>query len=157
MAVIPFPVAKHPLAAEGRRGRPRPHRDRHGRLSVDEIDALTTRDFVGCIQVDAENGTAVMHRDDEDRLVQYLAFHGMRLPRAVKAAHVLEVCNDLRWSFGDAVRCAARGERDMGAEFPLLNAQKLAYVRAMGHQEPDTVRDMARVVFKSPVYELFLF
>ncbi|MGE0349061.1 hypothetical protein [Hydrogenophaga sp.] len=135
----------------------RPYRDHHDRLSIEEIEALTTRDFFDCILVDAENGTAVMQRDDESQLVQYLTFHGLRLPRAVKAAQVLDLCNDLRWSFGEAVRCAVRGERDIGVAFPLLNAEKLAYVRAMGRQEPDAVRDMARVVFKAPAYGVFLF
>ncbi len=124
---------------------------------MDDLDALTATDFFHRIQADADNGTAVMQANDEALLAQYLAFHGMRLPRAVKAAQVLDVCNDLRWSFGEAVRCAARGERDVATAFPLLNAERLAYVRAMGRQDTAAVRDMARVVFKAPAVEMFLY
>ena len=156
MAVIPFPSVKPAVVTPFGRGA-RPAQEAAIRLSIDELETLTTTDFFNRIQADAENGTAVMQADDESLLAKYLAFHGMRLPRAVNAAHVLEVCNDLRWSFGEAVRCVARGERDVALAFPLLNAERLAYVRAMGRQETATVRDMARVVFKAPAVEMFLY
>ena len=156
MAVIPFPSVKPAAAAPSGRVA-RPAKEAAARLSIDELDALTTTDFFNRIQADAENGTAVMQADDESLLAKYLSFHGMRLPRAVKAAQVLEVCNDLRWSFGEAVRCAAHGERDVAVAFPLLNAERLAYVRAMGQQDTSAVRDLARMVFKAPAVEMFLY
>lgn len=128
-----------------------------GRLSADEVDALTTLDFFTRIQVDAENGTAVMPHDEEARLVRYLEFHGLRLPRPVKADQVLELCNDLRWSFGPAVRRAAQGEPDIASAFPGLNSEKIDYVRAVASQEQLRARDMARQVFKDQASRLFLY
>ncbi|MDO9436372.1 hypothetical protein [Hydrogenophaga sp.] len=157
MAVIPFPSVKQAAEAKALRSGARPHQAVHTHLGIEDLEALTTRDFFSRIQADAENGTAVMRAEDESLLAQYLAFHGMRLPRAVKAAQVLDVCNDLRWSFGEAVRCAARGERDVAVAFPLLNAERLAYVRAMGRQDTAAVRDLARVVFKAPAVDMFLY
>jgi hypothetical protein len=158
MAVIPFPIANpRRLAAGTPHHGAAPMQSPFGRLSVDEVEALTTLDFFTRIQVDAENGTAVMPHDEEARLVRYLEFHGLRLPRPVKANQVLELCNDLRWSFGPAVRRAAQGEFDIANEFPGLNAKKIEYVRAVAGQEQVKARDMARQVFKDPASRLFLY
>lgn len=158
MAVIPFPITnpRH-VAAGGPRHGVDQIQSSLSRLSADEVDALTTLDFFERIHVDAENGTAVMQQDDEAKLVQYLEFHGLRLPRAVKAAQVLELCNDLRWSFGQAVRRAAQGELDIASEFPGLNTEKIEYVRAVASQEQIKVRDMAHHVFKDRANLLFLY
>lgn len=151
MPVIPFPLThtRHSAAAI-----PDPLA---GRLAIDELDALTQVDFYACTGVHAENGTLLIDPDDEARLVQYLEFHGLRLPRAVEAKQVLELCNDLRWSYGEAVRCAARGEADIAARFPRLNAEKLDYVRAVAGQERRAARDFARKLFASRGGEVFLY
>lgn len=151
MPVIPFPLThfRHSAAAT-----PDPLA---GRLAIDELDALTLIDFYACTGVHAENGTLLIEPDDEARLVQYLEFHGLRLPRAVEAKPVLELCNDLRWSYGEAVRCAARGEAGIAMRFPGLNAEKLDYVRAVADQDRGTARDRARALFGQRVGEVFLY
>lgn len=149
MSVIPFPftharrsAATDPLG---------------GRLGIGEVDALTQLDFYACTGIHAEHGTLLIEPDDEARLVQYLEFHGLRLPRAVEAKPVLELCNDLRWSYGEAVRCAARGEADIAARFPGLNAEKLDYVRAVASQERGMARDIARSLFGQRAGDVFLY
>ncbi len=128
-----------------------------GRLGIDEVDALTQLDFYVCTGVHAEHATLLIEPDDEARLLQYLEFHGLRLPRAVNAKQVLELCNDLRWSYGEAVRWAARGDADIAVQFPGLNAEKLDYVRAVAGQERRAARDIARKLFGSRVGEVFLY
>lgn len=149
MPVIPFPLSH---ARRSATTDPLP-----GRLAIDELDALTQIDFYACTGIHAENGTLLIEPDDEARLVQYLEFHGLRLPRAVEAKQVLELCNDLRWSYGEAVRCAARGDADIAARFPRLNAEKLDYVRAVAGQERGAARDCARQLFGGRAGEVFLY
>lgn len=151
MPVIPFPLthSRHSTA---------PTADPVvARLAIDELEALTQIDFYACTGIHAENGTLRIEPDDEARLVQYLEFHGLRLPRAVDARQVLELCNDLRWSYGEAVRCAARGDADIAVRFPRLNAGKLDYVRAVAGQEREAARDCARKLFVSRGGEVFLY
>jgi hypothetical protein len=151
MSVIPFPLTnpRHIVPIEAPAEWP-------ARLSPDEVEALTQLDFYVCSGVHAENGTLVINAEDEDRLARYLAFHGLRLPRAVDARQVLELCNDLRWSYGEAVRCAARGETDLAARFPGLSAEKLSFVRAIADQQTEAARDMARKLFGGRGGEVFL-
>lgn len=153
MAVIPFPQAKPRhvglQAPSAKVSLPR-------RLSAVELQALMAQDFSACIQADAENGTVVAREEDEARLVQYLELFGLRLPRAVKATQVLELCNDLRWTFGQAVLLAAQGGSDIRTECPGLNADKRAYASAVASQEHSRTRELARQIFKDPASVIFL-
>jgi len=115
-----------------------------------------TQDFCECIQADAENGTVVVQDDDEARLVQYLGLFGLRLPSAVKATQVLELCNDLRWTFGQAVLLAAQGRSDIKSECPGLNAEKMAYASAVASQDHSKTRELARQILKDRVSAIFL-
>lgn len=152
MSVIPFPLthSRHSAPSEPLPGLP-------VRLRPDEVEALTQLDFYACARTDPEDGTLLIEPEDEVQLVRYLEFHGLRLPRAVEAKQVLELCNDLRWSYSEAVRCAARGEQDVAAHFPGLNAEKLDYVRAIASQERGEARDIARKLFGSRAGEVFLY
>lgn len=152
MSVIPFPLThpRHSVPAE-------PARDLPVRLRPDEVEALTQLDFYARARTHADNGTLDIDPEDEAQLIRYLEFHGLRLPRAVEAKQVLELCNDLRWSYGEAVRCAARGEADIAVRFPGLNAEKLQYVRAIASQERGEARDIARKLFTSRGGEVFLY
>lgn len=153
MAVIPFPQAKprhvgfH--APSAKVSFPR-------RLSAVELETLMAQDFSGCIQADPENGTVVIQQEDETRLVQYLELFGLRLPSAVKATQVLELCNDLRWTFGQAVLLAAQGGSDIKTECPGLNAEKMAYASAVASQEHGRTRELARQIFKDRASAIFL-
>lgn len=126
-------------------------------LTADDVESLTQQDFFDVIQADAENGTAVIHEDDEMRLVQYLEFHGLRLPSAVDANQLREMCNTLRWTYGQAVRLAVHGGIDLVREFPGLNADRIAYVHAVASQNHGAVREHARLVFKDRADQLFLY
>lgn len=126
-------------------------------LTPDDVESLTQQDFFDVIQAHAENGTAVIHEDDEMRLVQYLEFHGLRLPSAVDATQLREMCNTLRWTYGQAVRMAVHGGIDLVREFPGLNVDKIAYVQAVAAQQHGTVRDLARLVLKDNASQLFLY
>jgi hypothetical protein len=153
MAVIPFPQAKsrhvgfHAPSAKA---------SLPGRLSAVELAALMAQDFSACIQADAENGTVVIQAEDATRLSQYLELFGLRLPTAVKATQVLELCNDLRWTFGQAVLLAAQGGSDIQSECPGLNADKRAYARAVASQEHSKTRELARQMFKDRASAIFL-
>lgn len=124
---------------------------------AEAVDALTQQDFFRVIQADAESGTALIHEDDEMRLVQYLEFHGLRLPSAVDATQLRELCNTLRWTYGAAVRMAVRGHADLAREFPGLNAVRIAYAQAVAGQDHREVRDQARLVFKDRASAIFLY
>ena len=126
-------------------------------LTPDDVEALTQQDFFEVIQADAANGTALIHEDDEMRLVQYLEFHGMRLPSAVDANQLRELCNTLRWTYGQAIRMAVHGGTDLVREFPGLNADRIAYVHALASQNHGLVRDLARQVFKDRADLIFLY
>lgn len=126
-------------------------------LTPDDVELLTQQDFFEVIHADPANGTAVIHEDDEMRLVQYLEFHGLRLPSAVDANQLRELCNTLRWTFGQAVRLAVHGGIDLVREFPGLNAEKIAYVHAVASQDHALVRDKARLVFKDRASTIFLY
>lgn len=152
MPVIPFPLSHTRPSAPAERA-PEPP----GRLRPDEVDALTQLDFYDRARSHEDNGTLLIEPEDEAHLVRYLEFHGLRLPRAVAARQVLELCNDLRWSYGEAVRCAARGEADIAVHFPGLNAEKLDYVRAVASQERGMARDLARKLFAGRGGEVFLY
>lgn len=158
MAVIPFPSANARLLyRSGASASWRRSLATVRRLDIDELDALTHADFFPDVGVDAENGTLVMGEEERARLAQYLEFHGLRLPQAVSASLVLELCNNLRWSFGPAVRVAARGDEDIATRFPGLNADKLDYVRAVASQQRETARDVARQVFRGRNDFIFLY
>lgn len=152
MSVIPFPLThpRHSVPAE-------PAPEPPVRLRPDEVETLTQLDFYARARTHADNGTLDIDPEDEAQLARYLAFHGLRLPRAVEANKVLELCNDLRWSYGEAIRCAARGEADIAAQFPGLNAERLQYVRVVASQERSEARDIARRLFASPGGEVFLY
>lgn len=152
MPVIPFPLS-HPRPNAPTELSP----DTPVRLRPDEVEALTQLDFYDRARSHEDNGTLLIEPEDEAQLVRYLEFHGLRLPRAVEAKQVLELCNDLRWSYGEAVRFAARGETDLAAHFPRLNAEKLDYVRAVAGQERGAARDCARKLFVSRGGEVFLY
>lgn len=126
-------------------------------LTPDDVESLTQQDFFEVIHVHAQNGTAVIHEDDEMRLVQYLEFHGLRLPSAVDANQLRELCNALRWTYGQAVRMAVHGGTDLVREFPGLNADRIAYVHAVASQNHALVRDKARLVFKDRADAIFLY
>lgn len=126
-------------------------------LTADDVEALTQQDFFEVIHADAQNGTAVIHEDDEMRLVQYLELHGLRLPSAVDANQLRELCNTLRWTYGQAVRMAAHGGVDLVREFPGLNADRIAYVHAVASQNHAQVREAARQVFKDRDSAIFLY
>lgn len=152
MSVIPFPLSNPRHGAP-----PEPPPNLPVRLRPDEVEALTQLDFYDRAGTHEDNGTLLIEPEDEVQLVRYLEFHGLRLPRAVDARQVLELCNDLRWSYGEAVRFAARGEADIAAHFPGLNADKQDYVRAIASQETAAVRDLARKLFASRGGEVFLY
>lgn len=156
MAVIPFPSVnpRHLITDEllpPRRLSSPVH------LSVDDVHALTNEDFFHCIRTDADNGTAIVDDDAAPRLVQYLELHGMRLPSAVNAAQLKELCNDLRWTYGRAIRLAAQGRTDIAHECPGLSTAKIAYAVAVASQERGRARDLARQVFTDRASLVFLF
>jgi hypothetical protein len=156
MAVIPFPsVNPRHLTTNGLRAPRRPSPPVH--LSVDDVHALTNEDFFHCIQTDADNGTAIVDDDAAPRLVQYLDLHGLRLPSAVNAAQLKELCNDLRWTYGRAVRLAAQGRTDIAHECPGLTTAKIAYALAVASQERSRSRDLARQVFTDRASLVFLY
>lgn len=152
MPVIPFPLSnpRHSAPTELPPDPP-------VRLRPDEVEALTQLDFYHRARSHEDNGTLLIEAEDEAQLARYLEFHGLRLPRAVAAKQVLELCNDLRWSYGEAVRCAARGDTDIATHFPGLSAEKLDYVRAIASQERHRARDLARKLFASRGGEVFLY
>ena len=126
-------------------------------LDAEAVDALTYQDFFRVIQADAESGAAVISMEDEMRLVQYLEFHGLRLPNAVKADQLRELCNTLRWTFGHAVRLAVRNTSNLAKEVPGLNAERIAYARAVAGQDNREVRELARQVFKDRASQVFFY
>ncbi|MGE0097545.1 MAG: hypothetical protein AB7S86_04280 [Hydrogenophaga sp.] len=144
MAVIPFPLSStrlRPCAA----------------LDPEAVDALTHQDFFQVIQTDAESGAAVISQEDEARLVQYLEFHGLRLPSAVKADQLRELCNTLRWTYGPAVRLAARNGSALAKECPGLSADKIAYACTVAGQQHGLTREMARQVLKGRASLVFFY
>ncbi len=152
MSVIPFPLSNPRHSAPTELPPPPPVR-----LQPEEVAALTQLDFYHRARAHEDNGTLLIEPEDEAQLVRYLEFHGLRLPRAVAAKQVLELCNDLRWSYGEAVRCAARGDADLAARFPGFSAERLDYVRAIAQQERGMARDLARQLFAGRGGELFLY
>jgi len=127
-------------------------------LDAEAVDELTHQDFFLSIRVETEGGAAVIAPDDEFKLVQYLEFHGLRLPSAVDAEQLRELCNTLRWTYGHAVRLAVRnGGDDLAHKCPGLSAEKLAYARAVADQKPSLTRELARQVFKDRASQVFFY
>lgn len=169
MAVIPFPSSPRQPSADGASSASPSSpaslfAARHAAqqiapaLDAEEVDALTHQDFFLAIRVETEGGAAVIAPDDEFRLVQYLEFHGLRLPSAVDAEQLRELCNTLRWTFGHAVRLAMRNNGDdLAQKCPGLSAEKLAYARAVADQKPSVVRELARQVFKDRANLVFFY
>lgn len=157
MAVIPFHLSiQRQVAANVPSGSPGVLSRTLGRMGLEELEALTTFDFSICIQTDADNGTAIFNEWDEAKLVQYLKLHGLRLPSAVHAVQLLELCNDLRWAYGRVVRLAARGGDDLAVMCPGLSREKMEYVWAVGSQNLGAAREMARKVIRGRGKSIFL-
>lgn len=165
MAVIPFPSSPRQPSADHVSPPPSPFASRHGAqqqiapaLDAEAVDELTHQDFFLVIRVEADGGAAVIAPDDEFRLVQYLEFHGLRLPSAVDAEQLRELCNTLRWTYGHAVRLAVRnGGDELAQKCPGLSAEKLAYARAIADQKPSLARELARQVFKDRASLVFFY
>jgi len=151
MSVIPFPSRLSSSPASRPRALPRPT------LDAEAVDVLTQQDFFQIVETDAESGAALMAPEDELRLVQYLEFHGLRLPSAVDAEQLRELCNTLRWTYGHAVRLAVRNTEDLAKECPGLSAEKIAYARAVAEQDNREVRELARQVFKDRASLVFFY
>ena len=152
MSVIPFP--SRPSASPSSQ---RPRSWPYLTLDAEAVDALTQQDFFQIVKTDAESGAALIAPEDESRLVQYLEFHGLRLPSAVNAEQLRELCNTLRWTYGHAVRLAVRHSSDLARECPGLSAEKIAYARAVAEQDHREVRERARQVFKERASLVFLY
>lgn len=156
MSVIPFPSPPRPLSPDS--AFPRINSQLFTTLDAEAVDELTHQDFFLSIRVETEGGAAVIAPEDEFRLVQYLEFHGLRLPSAVDAEQLRELCNTLRWTFGHAVRLAMRNSgEDLVQKCPGLSAEKLAYARAVAAQKPSLVRELARQVFKDRASLVFFY
>lgn len=162
MSVIPFPSSPRQPSSDGVSSA---FAARHipqqvaPTLDAEAVDELTHQDFFLSIRVETDGGAAVISPDDEFRLVQYLEFHGLRLPSAVDAEQLRELCNTLRWTYGHAVRLAVRdsGEGDLARKCPGLSAEKLAYARAVADQKPSLARELARQVFKDKASQVFFY
>ena len=159
MSVIPFPSSPRSRLADGvPSSLSRPHTPLPATLDAEAVDALTHQDFFQAISVHPQSGAADIAPDDEFQLVQYLEFHGLRLPSAVNADQLRELCNTLRWTYGHAVRLAVRnGGDELAQKCPGLSAEKLAYARAIADQKPSLARELARQVFKDRASLVFFY
>lgn len=158
MSVIPFPSSPRSRLADGVPSAvSRPQTPLPATLDAEAVDALTHQDFFQAIGVHPQSGAADIAPDDEFQLVQYLEFHGLRLPSAVNADQLRELCNTLRWTYGHAVRLAVRNNGDLAKECPGLSADKIAYARAVATQDNAQVRELARQVFKDRASQVFFY
>ncbi|OSZ71446.1 hypothetical protein [Hydrogenophaga sp. IBVHS1] len=160
MSVIPFPSSpsrSRSADAASSQSSFRPNPPAYATLDAEAVDELTYQDFFLAIRVDTEGGPAVISPDDEFKLVQYLEFHGLRLPSAVAAEQLRELCNTLRWTYGHAVRLAVRDSSDLARKCAGLSADKIAYVCAVASQQPSLARELARGVFKDRASQVFFY
>ena len=158
MSVIPFPSSPRSRSADSASSSRINALQFTNALDAEAVDELTHQDFFLSIRVETEGGAAVISPDDEFKLVQYLEFHGLRLPSAVDAEQLRELCNTLRWTYGHAVRLAVRNEGDdLAQKCPGLSAEKLAYARAVADQKPSLTRELARQVFKDRASQVFFY
>ncbi|WP_439520619.1 hypothetical protein [Hydrogenophaga sp.] len=158
MSVIPFPSSPRSRSADSASSSSRIHAQQFTpALDAEAVDELTHQDFFLSIRVETEGGAAVIAPDDEFKLVQYLEFHGLRLPSAVDAEQLRELCNTLRWTYGHAVRLAVRDSSDLARKCPGLSADKIAYACAVASQQPSQARELARQVFKDRASLVFFY
>jgi len=158
MSVIPFPSSPRSRPADSASSSSRINAQQFtNALDAEAVDELTHQDFFLAIRVETEGGAAVISPDDEFKLVQYLEFHGLRLPSAVDAEQLRELCNTLRWTYGHAVRLAVRDSSDLARQCPGLSADKIAYACAVASQQPSQARELARQVFKDRANLVFFY
>ena len=160
MSVIPFPSSPRSRPADSASSNSSRINAQQFTTALDAeaVDELTHQDFFLSIRVETEGGAAVIAPEDEFRLVQYLEFHGLRLPSAVDAEQLRELCNTLRWTFGHAVRLAMRNSgEELAQKCPGLSADKIAYACAVASQQPSQARELARQVFKDKASLVFFY
>jgi len=145
--IIQFPAARHALV----------------KLSVDALCALTESEFPDDYAVDGATGWLVVPGDDLERLTNYFTAHGLRLPSAADGESVYKLWRTLRLRYGQGVRLAAWGRKSEVQGLvnehstPPLSDDELQYCIAVGEQNLEKAKLLARRVFGGREYATFLY
>jgi len=157
--IFNFPVARaaqRPLSQhqvdELLHGREAAHR-----LSKADVQRMTTFDATTMVFADPDDGTlAVEDAVAHQNLIAVLDFHGLQLPPEALAEDVLQMCVELRWTYGQAIRLAAAHRLDIGQVCPHLNPTQVLYSRMAGEQDRRMARLLARQVFNDARWRPFV-
>lgn len=125
-------------------------------LGFEALRALTEMPFPEDFAQDEDTGELCVEADTREILARFFEFFGLRLPTAARADTVHDLWQVLRLKYGQAVRLAARGRGDIAMVCPELTATELAYAAAVGKQDRETARQLAKSLFTGRDRVIFL-